>query len=91
MREGEGISVTIESDAQGRLVLPAGVAPPLTKYGLEPHGDVLILRREPSQAEEWWSATAPEERVAWLQEWIGSLAPGTPLAREATRREAMYD
>jgi hypothetical protein len=74
---------TIESDAQGSLVAPAGVVPPLTRFSLEPHGDVLILRREPSRAEEWWGASSPEQRVAWLREWIGSLQPGAPLPREA--------
>jgi hypothetical protein len=81
----------IESDVQGVLVVPAGVVPPTTRFSVEPCGDIVILRREPSLADEWWASTRPEQRVAWLREWTASLPPGTSLPREATRRESMYD
>jgi hypothetical protein len=82
---------TIQSDEQGELVAPAGVVPPATRFTVEPHGDVVILRREPSRADEWWASTTPEQRVAWLREWIASLPPGAPRSREATRRDSMND
>lgn len=82
---------TIESDVDGVLVVPAGVLPPATRSRVEPHGDVVILRREPSRADAWWASTTPEQRVAWFREWVSSLPPSAALPLEATRRDALYD
>jgi len=72
--------------------VPAGVAGPVrpdTRFTVESCGEAVILRREPSAA--WWHTTTPEQRVAWLQEWIASLPPSLALPREATHRDWMYD
>jgi hypothetical protein len=81
----------IESDSRGTLVVPAGVVPPLTRFSVEPHGDVVILRREPARADEWWASTTPEQRAAWFREWVSNLPPSVAVPLEATRREALYD
>ena len=85
------MSQTIQADETGALVVPAGLVQPGASFTVEPYGDVVILRRKPSRADQWWASTTPGERVAWLGEWIASLPPGTPLPREATRRDTMYD
>jgi hypothetical protein len=82
---------TIQADDRGSLVLPAGAVPPGTRFTVEVLGEDVILRRESSQAERWWASTTPEQRVAWLREWMASLPPGTALPLEATRRDSMYD
>ncbi|MEK7408833.1 MAG: hypothetical protein AAB225_27530 [Acidobacteriota bacterium] len=85
---------TVQADEHGALVVPAellGNVCPGTRYAVEPHGDVLILRREGSDARQWWSTTTPAQRAAWLEAWVGSLPPAPPLPREATRRDSMYD
>jgi hypothetical protein len=84
----------IQADQNGALTVPAevvGPVPPGARYSVEPLGDVVILRREPSDASEWWETTTPAQRVAWLEDWIGSLPTSPALPREATRRDSMYD
>lgn len=84
----------IRADENGSLVVPAvlvGGVHPGTIYTVEPHGDVVILRRENPQQEDWWSSTSPADRVAWLEEWIASLPSSPALPREAARRDAMYE
>lgn len=88
--------LVIEADSQGTLSVPAAAAPG-TRFAVEPHGDVVILRREPSSwreptsAEIWWRDTSPDERIAWLREWIASLPPSPPLSLEAVSRDSLYE
>ena len=68
----------IEAGEDGSLLVPPGAAGPVpsgARFTVEPHGNVVILRREPSAAEDWWATTTPAQRVAWLGEWIASLPP----------------
>ena len=86
--------MTIQADEHGALVVPAGMLgslEPGAKFSVEPHGDFLILRREPDEAERWWTSTTPEERIAWLDEWIRSLPASPAIPLEATRRDSMYE
>ena len=88
------MGLTIQADENGVLVVPAGSmgrVEPGARFSVEPHGDVVILRREPGEAERWWRVTTPAQRVAWLEEWIRSLPASPPLPREATRRDSMYE
>jgi hypothetical protein len=85
------MSQTIQADESGALVLPAGLAPPGARFTVEARGEVVILRRDRSTADEWWASTNPAQRVAWLEEWVASLPPGPALPLEATRRDSMYD
>ena len=82
--------LVIETDAKGMLTVPA-VADPGTRFAVETHGDIVILRREPSSAEIWWRDTSPGERVAWLRAWIASLPPSPPLSLEAVSRDSLYE
>ncbi len=82
---------TIQADEAGVLVVPAGLAPPGARFTVEVRGEVVILRRDPSAADEWWASTTPAQRVAWLDEWVASLPPSPALPPEATRRDSMYD
>ena len=85
---------TIEAAEDGSLLVPPGVAgpvPPGARFTVEPHGNVVILRRELSDAEDWWATTTPDQRVAWLGEWIASLPASPALPPEATHRDSMYD
>ena len=88
------MGATIQADDNGALVVPAGLlgcVDPGARFSVEPHGDVVVLRREAGEAERWWGSTTPAERIAWLEEWISSLPPSPPLPREATRRDSMYE
>jgi len=85
------MSQTIQADETGALVVPPGLAPPGARFTVEARGEVVILRRDPSTADEWWASTTPAQRVAWLREWIASLPPSPALPPEATRRDSMYD
>jgi hypothetical protein len=85
------MGLTIQADETGGLVVPPGLAPPGARYSVEARGGVVILRREPSTADEWWESTTPAQRVAWLDEWVASLPPSPALPPEATHRDSMYD
>lgn len=88
------MSLTIQTDETGALIVPAGSMgslEPGVRFSVESHGDVVILRREPGEAERWWGTTSPEQRIAWLEEWIRSLPISPPLPREAVRRDSMYE
>jgi len=84
----------IQADENGALVVSAGLlgrVEPGTRFSVEPHGDVVILRRESVEVERWWASTTPAQRVVWLDEWITGLPVSPPLPREATRRDSMYE
>jgi hypothetical protein len=49
------------------------------------------LRREPDEADGWWTSTTPAQRVAWLEEWIRSLPASPALPPEASHRDSMYE
>ena len=88
------MGLTIQADENGALLVPAGsmgIVEPGTRFSVEPHGNVVILRRESGEVERWWETTTPEQRIAWLEEWIRSLPTSAPLPREATRRDSMYE
>jgi hypothetical protein len=88
------MGLTIQADESGALVLPAespGQVEPGTRFSVEPRGDVILLRREPGEAERWWDSTTPEQRVAWLEEWIRNLPASPPLPLESTRRDSIYE
>jgi hypothetical protein len=88
------MSQTIQADETGALVVPAGMVgqvEPGDRFSVEPHGNVVILRREPDKAARWWTSTTPAQRIAWLNEWIRGLPPSPALPLEATRRDTMYD
>ena len=78
----------IQADENGALIVPAGPLRPGARYTVEPLGDVVILRRESPNAGD---GAKPEQRIARLEEWIGSLPSAPALPREATRRDSMYD
>lgn len=80
---------TIQADETGALMLPPGLAPPRTRFTVEPRGDDVVLRRQ--TADESVDAEAAAAKIAWLQSWIDSLPPSPPIPLEATRRDAMYD
>jgi hypothetical protein len=83
----------VQADERGALVVPAGVAQvqPGARFTVEPCGDGLLLRRQFSDAEDWWGTTTPAQRVTWLEEWISSLPASPALPREAAHRDSMYD
>ncbi len=81
----------IQANENGTLIVPAGLVQPGAKYTVEPRGDVVILRRELSNGNTWWETTTPDQRIAWLEEWIANLPPAPALPREATHRDSMYD
>ena len=84
----------IQADESGTLVVPAGVAgqvQPGSRFSVEPCGDAVILRRQPTAGDDWWNATTPAQRVEWLEEWIGNLPQSPALPRAATHRDSMYD
>jgi hypothetical protein len=84
----------IQADENGTLVVSAGLlggVEPGARFSVEPHGDVVILRRESVDAERWWASTTPAQRVAWLNEWTAGLPVSPVLPREATRRDSMYE
>ena len=88
------MAYVIEADESGSLVVPAGAVgrvPPGARFTVEPHGNVVILRRQRSDPEDWWTTTVPAQRVAWLKEWIAGLPSSPPLPPEATHRDSMYD
>ena len=88
------MGLTIQADDNGALLVPAGAVgrvEPGSRFSVESHGDVVILRREPDEAERWWGATTPAQRIAWLEEWIRSLPASPPLPPEATRRDSIYE
>lgn len=81
------MSLTIQADDNGALVVPPGVLPPRALFTIESRGDDVVLRREePVQAEG-----AAAAKIAWLRSWIDSLPPSPPIPLEATRRDSMYD
>jgi hypothetical protein len=50
------MGLTIQADENGALVVPAGSmgrVEPGARFSVEPHGDVVILRRESAEAERW--------------------------------------
>jgi hypothetical protein len=83
------MSLTIQADDNGALVVPAGVLPPRTRFTVEPRGDDVVLHRE--AADESVDPEAAAAKIAWLRSWIASLPPGPPIPLEATRRDSMYD
>ena len=83
------MSQTIQADEHGALVVPAGLAPPGTRFTVEPRGDDVVLRRE--AADESVDAEEAAAKIAWLRSWIDSLPPSPPIPLEATRRDSMYD
>jgi hypothetical protein len=83
------MSLTIQADDNGALVVPAGVLPPRTRFTVEPRGDDVVLRRQ--VAEESAVAEAAAAKIARLRSWIDSLPPSPPIPLEATRRDSMYD
>jgi len=88
------MSQTIQADETGALVVPAGMVgrvEPGARFSVEQYGNVVMLRREPDEAEHWWTSTTPAQRVAWLEEWIRSLPASPALPLEATRRDSMYE
>jgi hypothetical protein len=83
------MSQTIQADETGALVVPPGLAPPGTRFTVEPRGDDVVLRRE--AADESVDVEAAAAKIAWLRSWIDSLPPSPPIPLEATRRDSMYD
>jgi hypothetical protein len=79
------MSQTIQADETGALLAPAGLALPGARFTVEVRGEVVILRRDPSTADEWWASTgAPEHAVATAN--VGSiLASGAKAAIAAGR------
>ena len=87
------MGLTIQADDNGALVVPAamlGRVEPGARFSVEPHGDLFILRRERDDPDRWWGATAPAQRVAWLDEWVRNLPASPALPPDATRRDSMY-
>jgi hypothetical protein len=85
---------TIQADESGALLVPAeclGQVEPGASYAVEPHGNLVILLREGGEAERWWAATTPAERVAWLEEWTRGLPARPAITPEATRRDSLYE
>ena len=86
------MNLTIQTHESGTLVLPAvaiGQVEPGTTFSVESQSDVVILRRQPDEAERWWAATTPSERVAWLHEWVRVLPAGPSIPIEGTHRDSM--
>ena len=82
---------TIQADETGALVVPSGLVPPRTRFIVESRGADVLLRREPGEAERWWAATTPAQRLAWFEEWIRGLPASPSLPLEATRRDSIYE
>ena len=82
---------TIQADETGALVVPPGLAPPLTRFTVESWGDDVLLRREPSRVSSAGDREAAAAKIARLREWIASLPSSPPIPLEATRRDSMYD
>jgi hypothetical protein len=84
----------IQADEGGALTVPPGAAGPVQpgqRFIVEPCGDAVILRREPTDADHWRETMTPEEWVASLQAWVASLPPNPPVPVEASGRDSMYD
>ena len=83
----------IEAGETGSLLVPAeaaGLVPPGTRFTVEPHGNIVILRREVSTGRSSDIST-PADRFARLRAWITVLPQSPPLRPEATHRDSMYD
>ena len=82
---------TIQADETGALVVPPGLAPPLTRFTVESLGDDVLLRREPAGVSTASDREAAAVKIARLREWIASLPSSPSIPLEATRRDSMYD
>jgi hypothetical protein len=82
---------TIQADETGALVVPPGLAPPLTRFTVESLGDDVLLRREPAGISTASDREAAAVKIARLREWIASLPSSPSIPLEATRRDSMYD
>jgi hypothetical protein len=82
---------TIQADETGALAVPPGLAPPLTRFTVEPWGDDVLLRREPAGVPTDRDREAAAVKIARLREWIASLPSSPPIPLEAPRRDSMYD
>jgi hypothetical protein len=82
---------TIQADETGALVVPPGLAPPLTRFTVESLGDDVLLRREPAGISTACDREAAAVKIARLREWIASLPSSPSIPLEATRRDSMYD
>jgi hypothetical protein len=82
---------TIQADETGALMLPPGLAPPRTRFTVEPWGDGVLLRREPASVSTAGDQEAAAVKIARLREWIATLPSSPPIPLEATRRDSMYD
>ena len=85
------MELNVQADETGALRVPPGLAPPGARFVVEARGETLILRRIRSEPEDWWDRTTPQERAAWLREWVTGLPPSPPISIEATRRDTIYD
>ena len=88
------MSFTIQADESGSLVLPNGIigqVEPGTRFSVEPHGDSVILRREPGKVPRTEPDEAAAAKIARLRKWIASFTPGPAISLEGTRRDTMYD
>jgi hypothetical protein len=82
---------TIQADETGALVVPPGLAPPRTRFTIEPWGDDVLLRREPAGISTASDRESAAVKIARLRGWIASLPSSPSIPLEATRRDSMYD
>ena len=78
-RVNGGMGLTIQADENGVLVVLAagtGRVEPGARFSVEPRGDVVILRREPSEAERFIKRP-PKSSPAPSHVWINK--PSTPF------------
>jgi hypothetical protein len=85
------MSVIIQADESGALLVPPGSAPPGAHFTMETLGSTLVLRRYSASPEDWWATTTPAQRAAWFQAWIESLPPSPTVRPDSMRRDTIYD
>jgi len=87
------MSHTVEVSDEGIIRLPSDVleqVKPHTRFVVEVHNRIVVLRPE-NEEQPFWATATPEEWVKDFRQWVASHKGGPGLSDEAVSRESMYD
>jgi hypothetical protein len=90
------MSHTVEISNEGTIRLPSDVLErmkPHTRFVVEVHNHIVVLRPEDEQ-QPFWATATPEEKTERFRRWIEEIRKqenSPALPDEALRRESMYD